>query len=83
MIGIMKFPSISIYVVTIILFRYSDLLALAEDLDEIKTTRVLRGRKSSVITVSPKSKSKKPIEVHEITDSSSDSSEVGLSYVDR
>lgn len=43
--------------------KFSDLLALAEDLDDIRTTRVLRGRKAS-INSSPKhsSKPKKPVE---------------------
>ncbi|KAH9500797.1 Integrator complex subunit 3 [Bulinus truncatus] len=53
--------------------KYSDLLALAEDIDELKTVRVLRGRKASNASgLSPKySKSKKSAE----SDSGSDSSD--------
>ncbi|XP_059154214.1 integrator complex subunit 3-like isoform X2 [Physella acuta] len=53
--------------------KYSDLLALAEDIDDIKTVRVLRGRKASNASgLSPKySKSKKSAE----SDSGSDSSD--------
>nr|KAG5691545.1 hypothetical protein BaRGS_012345 [Batillaria attramentaria] len=52
--------------------KFSDLLALAEDIEDIKTTRVLRGRRTA--NSSPKmSKTKRP--VPEDSGSSSDSSE--------
>lgn len=62
--------------------KFSDLLALAEDIDDIKNTRVLRGlpvRKAASASAAmgldirpPRSKSKKS--VHESSDSESDSS---------
>ncbi|KAI8777522.1 integrator complex subunit 3-like isoform X1 [Biomphalaria glabrata] len=56
--------------------KYSDLLALAEDIDEFKTVRVLRGRKASNASgLSPKySKSKKSAESESGSDSSDDDS---------
>ena len=54
--------------------RFTDLLALAEDIEDIKTTRVLRGRRGA--NSSPKMvKSKRP--VPEDSDSNSDTDEVG------
>ena len=56
--------------------RYSDLLALAEDIDDMKTVRVLRGRKASNASgLSQKYlKSKKSAE----SDSASESSDVSI-----
>lgn len=53
--------------------RYSDLLALAEDIEDVKTIRVLRGRKMA--NASPKSQKNRRT-VTEDSESNSDSSEV-------
>lgn len=69
----------------LIFFRFSDLLALAEDIEDMKTTRVLRGlpvRKAASASAAmgldnrsqKYSKSKKL--PHEDSDTESDSSEV-------
>ncbi|BFZ01574.1 hypothetical protein BsWGS_04613 [Bradybaena similaris] len=54
--------------------KYSDLLALAEEIDDMKTVRVLRGRKASNASgFSPKySKNKKSVESDTGTDTSDD-----------
>ena len=68
----------------VFIYRFSDLLALAEDIDDIKSTRVLRGlpvRKAASASAAmgldirpPRTKSKKSHQ--ESSDSDSDSSSV-------
>ncbi|XP_074650376.1 integrator complex subunit 3-like [Tubulanus polymorphus] len=53
--------------------KYGDLLALVEDVEDLKQTRVLRGRKASC--ASPKGGSKPRKAITEESDSSSDSSD--------